>query len=294
MTEKRPRTKEELATLVTDVTDEDVLLWVSRISKETLVVAGAGVGTPRLVTDGVRIYDILWNYLPTATEEQLEALDPVSPTLLQAAIYAMVRADGLYDELQAAKKNRQDVKAADVKAAEVARAVLLKQRNGLIRKITTVAAGDEVLLTELRTAIGSVATPPDLTTSINDLTALAERLIDDPDADMKARVSATRLAKPKLTAMREDALKHEVLADKAGVPFTGVTVKQSEVDFWDGVGLHLFVQVVDAANAAHDLDPSIPNPPPISLRTWYRSRPRHKKAEPAPANPPVGVVTGTT
>ncbi len=56
------------------------------------------------------------------------------------------------------------------------------------------------------------------------------------------------------------------------------TVTQAEVDLWDGFAITFFEQFVEAAEAARAMDPRIPAPSIIGLRSWFR-RTGRKKAE---------------
>ena len=60
------------------------------------------------------------------------------------------------------------------------------------------------------------------------------------------------------------------------------SVIQSEVDIWDGIAITFFEQFVDAVEDARRIDPAIPAPSIIGLRSWFGRNAKKPADEQAP------------
>jgi hypothetical protein len=70
-------------------------------------------------------------------------------------------------------------------------------------------------------------------------------------------------------------------------------VRQLEVDFMDGVKLHVLGELIHAFEAAHDMDASIPRLVPIATRRLLARHRARKAPEETPAPKPVAVPEPT-
>lgn len=70
-------------------------------------------------------------------------------------------------------------------------------------------------------------------------------------------------------------------------------VRQLEIDFMDGVNLHVLGELIHAFEAAHDMDASIPRLVPIATRRLLARHSARNASKPAPESAPTPPVETT-
>jgi hypothetical protein len=273
-------TIEKLKTCCQDVTEKDVMIFVSRYSQQTLVDMGDDVRTSRITTDGTRLYGISMDFITKATADQKKAVRGLSLAMVKAAIWSMIHGDDLYNARRKAKSKKQNTQTELAAAAEEQRENVLAERKVLISTLNVLAAGDPVWVTRIINAQGSIATPESLSQSIEDLSDVTKKMLDDTTPDMVGRRRILEISDDWTTDLDDLGKAVETYvetATEAGSATTTALVSQAEVDYWDGINLVLFCLILDIHESGHRKDPSVPRLVPISLYKWYTSSARKPK-----------------
>jgi hypothetical protein len=274
----------ELAGRFGDAAEEDVVPYVAGISKADLIERGRRVATSRIDKDAARMYGIAADFTARATEEELNAMPAFSKILLQRAVWAAYQGSLKAEARQAAVSKAGSAKEARQTDAATLRTLGLLQRDQMAAALRPLSGRDEKLLAVINAAAyGSVATAKELSNALSVLAGVGRTLLKDKSDAMKKRLEGTRLTEDRLNALEALAGDIRKKGDAAAAPITAATVPQADVDYWDGINLHLLEMLIDMFEAGNAQIPSIPRLVPISLRTVLGLRSAPKPAEPTPA-----------
>jgi hypothetical protein len=268
--------------------DTDVVAYVEGFTPAELVAAGQRVSTTRITTDATRLWGFALDYYNGAPRPKRLLMPAVTARFLCAGINATAKGDERWSRRQAALTHRAGTKAEQEAAAESAREQLLARREILLVTLTALAGGHSTLLARVAAAGGTIGTDEAIRASIRGLIGLAEQFLDDESPGMVARRAECLIDTEWLAATEDLAQAYSDAALAAGAVLSKPSVEQSEVDYWDGVNLRLLGILLDAFEAAHRADPTIPRLVPIALWRWFH----HPAGVAKPADPAAPVVTG--
>jgi hypothetical protein len=120
-------------------------------------------------------------------------------------------------------------------------------------------------------AVGTADDSEALATGLERLARVAEEFLAHKKDKVAARVKLYRLTRAYVDGLRE-AAKTVRGAARAGALQATAKSAQSQLDLLDGINIHLLAQVIQAFEAAHELDSSIPRLVPISTRRLLGKR----------------------
>lgn len=245
------------------------------LSDENLIAIGRRVATPRITTDGRRLYGVVLDTLARLTAAQRTSLPTVTNVRVAAAIGALAHGRTLHEQRESAmglRGARKDVAVFDALGVrDRARALRAQLVEVLIDLL-----GERP---EIDAAAGNVSTGAALATSLDNLLDLLESKV--LDTDLRAELQPGSYAAAERASIRATA-KDARRLDEIAAAVQGVAeVPQSEVDLWDGINLTLLARLVAAFERGHDRDHTIPRLSYLSLRSWTR-----RLKSPAPATPP--------
>jgi hypothetical protein len=258
---------------------------VQGTSNDELVATGSSIATPRLITDGVRLYGEALDFFEGASAAQKRQIRGVSLALVQVAIHHLAALRALQGEVAARSQGTAVTRVTlDVEArAAVTDAVEL--RDQAYDALRDAAGTSSTARVQIRQAFG-VADPPEaLATGLDAMADLLVRWLSSDDAAL-----VTRLALANLDGEYADELRAAALAVRTAVAAaakrTSGKANQAALDREDGVQTLLLGQIIRAFEAAHARDATIPRLVPISTRRLFnRNGSRRESPAPAPAEP---------
>ena len=272
---ERVYTVDELVQRVGAADGSGARALVRGLTDEDLIDLGRRVATPRITTDGRRMYGIVLDALSGLTPAQRALLPTVTDARVAAAVGALAHGRDLHQRRQTElglRRSGKEASEADAGAVrERARALRAQLREVLVDLL-----GDRP---EIDAAAGSVTTGAALASAIENLVGILE--VKVLGTELRAELQPGSYDKGELAAIRKTAAEARRLDDRAEAVQGVAEVPQSEVDLWDGINLALLDRVVTAFERAHDRDPVIPRIAYLSLRSTSR-----RVEPPPPITPP--------
>ncbi|TAK24033.1 MAG: hypothetical protein EPO40_24835 [Myxococcaceae bacterium] len=242
---------------------------------EDLIDLGRRVATPRIITDGRRLYGIVLDVISRLTPAQRALLPTVTDARIAASVGALAHGRDLHQrrevELGLRKTGRESAEADATALRDRARALRAQLQEVLVDLL-----GERP---EIDAAAGTISTGATLSTALENLLELLETKV--LGTEHRAELQPGSYGKSEIASIRKTAAETRRLDERAAAVQGVAEVPQSEVDLWDGINLTLLDRLVTAFERGHDLDPAIPRLTYLSLRTWSR-----RVEPPAPVTPP--------
>jgi hypothetical protein len=251
-------------------------------SRDGFIALGAQIESERVIADTTRIYSHAFDVWNQATQQQRDALLGFSPELLAVGVDRALALKIAFDEVAGEHSSEQtlsDPRQIDARAA-YNRALLLREQAKTV--LRTIASRNEALRLHVDSLVGPSDDAESLAASLDQLAELCDEFLDHDLDPLSVRVRLARLDRAYVAklgdAAREVRVSAEVARAKAKKP-AGYRARQAELDFLDGVNLHVLGEVVHAFEAAHDLEPSIPRLAPIATRRLLGKRSKQTLAK---------------
>ncbi|MDB4928843.1 MAG: hypothetical protein JWM10_1327 [Myxococcaceae bacterium] len=272
---ERVYTVDELAQRVGNLDGAGARSFIRGLTEDELIELGRRVATPRITTDGRRMYGTVLDALARLTPAQRALLPTVTDARVASSIGALAYGRDLHQrreaELGLRKTGKESTEVDATALRERARALRAQLRDVLVDLL-----GERP---EIDAAAGNVTTGAALSTAIENLLDLLESKV--LGTELRAELQPGSYGKGELAAIRKTAADARRLDDRAAAVQGIAEVPQSEVDLWDGINLTLLDRIVAAFERGHDRDPTIP-------RLGYMSlRPGTRRVDPAPVTPPT-------
>ena len=271
-------TVDELVKRVGGVDESGARALVRGYTDEDLIDLGRRVATPRITTDGRRLYGVVLDVLARLTPAQRALLPTVTDGRIAAAVGALAHGRNLHQrrevELGLRKTGRESAEVDATTLRDRARAL-----RGQLREVLVDLLGERP---EIDDAAGNIGSGAALCTALENLLGLLETKV--LATELRAELQPGSYDKSEIASIRKTAADTRRLDDRAAAVQGVAEVPQSEVDLWDGINLTLLDRMVTAFERAHDRDPAIPRLTYLSLRTWSR---RVETPTPAPITPPT-------
>jgi hypothetical protein len=252
---------------------------VTQVRRDALIAHGADIASSRIMADVPRIYGLAHAVWVKATPEQRDALVGFSPDLLSVAVDRALALRELTSEVDDAGHADSAAVKVSANAATSAFARGLPRRDHLHGVLRTVAGADEELRSRIEVAVGTAEDAEALAKGMKRLVVIGREILHHKKGPLALRAKAARLSSGYLDDI--DALADEVKSTGRAATGRATSKKaaQGDVDFLDGVNLHLLSMIISAFEAAHDVDPSIPRLTPIATRRALGKSRAKKKAE---------------
>ncbi|MBK8693526.1 MAG: hypothetical protein IPN17_14845 [Deltaproteobacteria bacterium] len=242
---------------------------------EDLIELGRRVATPRITTDGRRLYGVVLDVVGRLTPAQRALLPTVTDARIAASVGALAHGRNLHQrrevELGLRKTGKESAEADATALRDRARALRAQLQDVLVDLL-----GERP---EIEAAAGTISTGASLSTALENLLELLETKV--LGTEHRAELQPGSYGKGEIASIRKTATETRRLDDRAAAVQGVAELPQSEVDLWDGINLTLLARMVTAFERGHDLDPAIPRLTYLSLRTWSR-----RVEPPAPVTPP--------
>jgi len=255
--------------------------------KADYVRTGAEIKTARVVTDARRLYAIAWAFWSQASDDQQQKLVGFSPELLAVCVAHAQKLAAL-DSHAATASAAQAAKLRDdgAPAATHAAVALRDQALNLLERI---AGNDGKLLARVHGKNLGADTPENLAQTLRGLGTVAGEILSQHEHKkdvIAARIKLNRLGKAFVASLGAAAVALDD-ATKSHVSGGRHSVGQGELDWNDGIQVHLLEHVLDAFEKAHDVDPTIPRLVPIATRRLLGSHAKKAVTPPVVQTPPV-------
>jgi len=204
---------------------------------------GAHLTSARILADVTRIYGLAYPVWVRTTPTQRDALIGFSEELLAIAVDRAIALRDLTDP--------SAHRPAEGGAASRARA----QRDHLAAVLRSIVGHEPSLSARISAAVSAADGPSSLAQALDALVAIGRETVAHTSDKISARVKLARLDDgylDRLAALAAD------LRDAAQREGTHEPASQADIDKLEAVNVYLLKLVVNAFEAAHELDPSIP------------------------------------
>jgi hypothetical protein len=272
-----------LAGAVATPTTKELTRYAIKTPTADLIAWGAGIGSPKVLTDLLRACSDVAVFWPTATAEQKKLLLGFSSPLLSVTVHAGLRLVELSTGFQSANGDRSESELADETAAAADYAEGMDVRERLANALGALADYDPTLGPKVAKARGRVSDAKSLADSLAKLVKLARAIRSKPASGLAEQLEDGGVTEALCADV--DALATRVKTSGARV--TGARkagpVTQAELDHQDGICLTYYARMMKIFNAAHAKDPTVPQIVPIATRSLFTK----KKSAPGAPTPPT-------
>ena len=250
-------------------------------SREAFTALGAQIDSDRVIADTTRIYSHAYDVWTGATARQRDALVGFSPELLSVAVDRAYALYLLYDRLAgdaSSETTLTDPKQINARAAYNHAANLRDQARTVLR---TIASRNERLRLHVESLVGEGNDSESMARSLEQLAELADEFLSHDGDSLSQRVRLARLTPEYVQKLQSTATYVRDTAARAQAALVHVPAPDErllELEFLDGVNLHILGEVVHAFESAHELDASIPRLSPIATRRLLSKRTRQTLA----------------
>jgi len=266
----------------------DAHLRASLVEEHTradFIAQGRKIASSRIVLDEQSLLNEAYQFFESATAEQKATLVGFTPALLAIAVDEARKLTTMAASASAAAQATSAASAASNAAAARTYARASALRNQAVTVLKKVAAHDA----EWTQRIDAAHANADVATALAQLAATGDAMLADKKSSLHARATLHALTTSYLDTLRAGA--NDASSATAAHVGRRRPTSQGALDLEDGINLHVLGAIIDAFDAAHDLDATIPRLVPISTRNLLGS---HHHAAPAPGPAPTPPVTAPT
>jgi hypothetical protein len=254
-------------------------------TREEFVALGSQIASRHILSDAPRIYGVAYAFLSNATIAQRDTID-VSVDLLAVGVFLALELRALNAGTR--KANDDD----DAERSQAEREAASSFSDGLALRTRTVkllkgiagrGANDRKRVDD---QTGTAETAESLAQGLEAQAALLREFLGHSQNKIAVRVALYGANEARARKLEEAAKRIRTSASAADA--RSVTkVRQLEIDFMDGVNLHVLGELIHAFEAAHDMDASIPRLVPIATRRLLARHTNRSAPKPAPEPAPT-------
>lgn len=274
--------------------EDEVRMELEGFTNDDFIAKGRRIGTPRLVKELARNYGIMVDWLGTATPQQKDLLGFVGTDWLRIASYAGHQADIRHEALNKSESLASAAKHVRSSKADESMSAVKHTRERVYTILQNVAAGIATWKTNVDSAYSTPDTQVPMTDALEALCRVAEKMLVNPTDGMKIRLARNKVTPSAIQTWRDLAQSARLAQREAEAVPAAPSVTQGDVDVWDGMAISFFEQFVDAVEDARRIDPAIPAPSIIGLRSWFKRTPRKAAQEQTPEGSGTTASTSGT
>lgn len=254
------------------------------VAEGELVSWGQRIGTPKILSDARRLYPMAFDFWVHANEAQRGRLVGFSQELLGIAVAHALALQGLLERHTDRSEAVDASRDGREREAREAFGVAVLLRDQAISTLRTVVAGNRELGDAVSSAVGTADTPENLAKAVKKLAAVGTRVLAEKKGPLAQRAKLFRLDAAYVEELAAAGDRLAAAAEGSRARSGAKRVTQSALDLEDGKNLRLLSHLIDAFEAAHDIDPTIPRLVPIATRGLLRrARKEAEKAAPEQA-----------
>ena len=278
-------TLEQLVDRHGQATVEETGFYLEGLTLEQLTSDGAGVATSRLTRDGARIWGTISAFIQRATLAQRALIPTVTDDFLRVAIWSMYQGQLAVQALTNANAQAASARTGREASSRDLRRQGGEQRDVLYTGLLILAGGKRELRSRIEQAYRKSTQPADVATSLRGLVKLGREVLADASPAAVQRRRGSLITAEYLTETDALATDVEISGREAAAVPEPPPMSQADVDLWDGRNLAFLELAINAFAAGHAIDPSIPRPVAISLRSVLGPRRRASRTAPPPSTP---------
>lgn len=237
---------------------------VDEETREEFIALGVQIASRHILSDAPRIYGVAYEFLRTATAAQRASLD-VSLDLIAVGVHLTIQLRDLTNKVRKTDDAGEAALRAAEREAASAFAAGLGLRTRTVRLLKGIAGRSPELRARVDDCTGTAETAEALAQGLEAQAELMRELLAQKKEDIAVRAKLYCMDEEravKLDDAAEAIRKTAAAADARSV----LKVRQLEIDFLDGVNIHVLGEVINAFEGAHDMDASIPRLVPIAAR----------------------------
>jgi len=260
---------------------------VDEETREEFIALGIQIASRHILSDAPRIYGIAYEFLNSASETQLDNVD-LSLELISVGVHLAIELRTLTNKV----RQTDDAGEAERSDAEHEAATAFTSGLGLrtrtVRLLKGVAGRGATQRKRVDDRTGTAETAEALAQGLEAQATLMRELLTHKKDALAVRAKLYRMTEARAVKLDEAAQAVRETA-KAADARSVARVRQLEIDFLDGVNLHVLGEVIHAFEGAHDMDASIPRLVPIATRRLLAKHGARKGAA-ADAEEPKGAA----
>lgn len=261
--------------LVAAISDEE--------TREEFIALGSQIASRHILSDAPRIYGVAYAFLSTATVAQRETID-VSLDLLAVGVFLALDLRALNAGTRKANDDAEAERSQADREAAAAFTDGLALRTRTVKLLKGIAGRGANDRKRVDDQTGTAETAESLAQGLDAQASLLREFLGHSNDKIAVRVALYGANEARALKLEEAAKRIRETASAADA--RSVTkVRQLEIDFKDGVNLHVLGELIHAFEAAHDMDASIPRLVPIATRRMLARHTARKASEPAPSAP---------
>jgi len=249
-------------------------------TREEFIALGVQIASKHILSDAPRIYGIAYEFLASASATQLDSID-VSTELVSVGVHQAIALRTLTNKVRKSDDAGDAQRSGAEREAATAFTAGLGLRTRTVRLLKGIAGRAADLRKRVDDRTGTAETAEALAQGLEAQAALMREFLGHKKDSIATRAKLYRMTEAR-AVMLDEAAKNvretAIAADARSV----AKVRQLEIDFLDGVNLHVLGEVIHAFEGAHDMDASIPRLVPIATRRLLGKHGARKAAAGAP------------
>ncbi|MFS8066898.1 MAG: hypothetical protein ACMG6S_11055 [Byssovorax sp.] len=262
---------------------------VDEETREEFIALGSQIASRHILSDAPRIYGIAYEFLSSASEAQLDSID-ISLELVSVGAHLAIDLRTLTNKVRKTDEAGEAERSEAERAAATAFTSALGLRTRTVRLLKGIAGRSSDLRKRVDDRTGTAETAEALAQGLEAQATLMREFLTHKKDTIATRAKLYRMTEARAVKLDEAALAAGETAAAAAARSVA-RVRQLEIDFLDGVNLHVLGEVIHAFEGAHDMDASIPRLVPIATRRLLAKHGGRKSAAggEAPAAAPEGA-----
>jgi hypothetical protein len=263
-------------TLVEAIRDEE--------TREEFVALGSQIASRHILSDAPRIYGVAYAFFSSATDAQRETID-ASQDLIAVGVFLALELRALNAGTRKANDGADTERSQAEREAAAAFTDGRALRTRTVKLLKGIAGRSAKDRKRVDDQTGTAENAESLAQGLEAQATLLREFIGHTQDKIAARVALFGANEARALKLEEAATRIRDTSSAADTRSVS-KVRQLEIDFMDGVNLHVLGELIHAFEAAHDMDASIPRLVPIATRRMLARHTIRNASEPAPNAPP--------
>lgn len=261
-------TLSDLVARLGPATEAEVRPHVEGLDNAALTAKGRRVATPRLAKELARNFGVFADWLPKASQEQIEAVG-FGQDWLRLAVWTASEAERLHGLLRRGSSGGADDKELREVTADKLRTRARNARDRLSNALLGLSGQIPTWVTQIQQAAAKAYSEEPAADALEALGDIADALLADSSPGMVARRQTSTLTAAAVSRHRALGAELRAASKAATAARKASEVSQQDVDVWDGMALAFFERFVESLETAREEDPTLPAPTIIGLRSFF-------------------------
>jgi hypothetical protein len=252
---------------------------------DQLTSDGTAVSTTRITRDGSRLWGTISAFLLRATPAQRAYIPAITDDFVRIGIWSTYRGQLTFEALENAGVEITSARTGRQASSKDMRRQGGERRDVLYNGLRILVGRKSELLSRIEQVYRRSTQPTEVANSLRALVKIGREALADASPAAVQRRRGSLITAEFLTESETLAADVETSGKEAAAVPEPSPVSQADVDLWDGRNLVFLELAIDAFEAGHAIDPSIPRLVPISLRNILGPRRRASRSASPPSTP---------